>query len=248
MSFNVFFGHSGCDTVVDEVAAHDPDVVVLQAWSRSCDGALAARLPSLHVEVDGEFLLATRYPVRDVYHPPRLEGPPSVVSAFMRYTLETPLGSIDVYSIHPYSPRVGFQAARTDVHTHVLAADDDTRPPKGRAEIEQNTSTRTRQVTAVADAAMRSTNPVIIAGDTNLPALSAVYARTLAAGPWQDGFATVGNGLGYTFPTRWRYDLGPWMRIDRILAGPALRFLRFEVGGRGASDHCPVIAELGWRT
>jgi endonuclease/exonuclease/phosphatase family metal-dependent hydrolase len=63
-------------------------------------------------------------------------------------------------------------------------------------------------------------------------------------GPWKDGFATVGNGFGYTFPSQWKYHPGPWMRLDRILAGPGLRFLSFELGGRRASDHLPVIADI----
>jgi hypothetical protein len=34
------------------------------------------------------------------------------------------------------------------------------------------------------------------------------------------------------------------MRIDRILAGPELRFVHFEVGRRRASTHYCVIADL----
>jgi endonuclease/exonuclease/phosphatase family metal-dependent hydrolase len=54
----------------------------------------------------------------------------------------------------------------------------------------------------------------------------------------------VGRGFGYTFPAdQWI----PWMRIDRILAGPELRFLHFEVGRRRGSDHLAVIADLARR-
>ena len=73
----------------------------------------------------------------------------------------------------------------------------------------------------------------------------AFYARFFGSSPWKDGFAAVGNGFGYTFPTSWDYEQGPWMRLDRIFVGAPLRFLNFEVGGRGASDHCPVIADIG---
>lgn len=245
LSFNVYFGRAGCDTIVSEIAAHDPDIVVLQASGRHCERALAARFPSFRVEAAGEFVLGSRFPVRDVLRPEDLKGPREIQPAFMRYTLETPLGAIDLYSIHPYSPRHAFEAARGDgLRTQILEQIDEPHPPVGRAEIEANTSDRERQVAAIARAAAGSTNPVVIAGDTNLPALSRLYARYLAAGGWKDGFASVGSGLGYTFPTRWKFDLGPWMRIDRILVGRGLRFLRFEVGGKGASDHCPVIAEL----
>jgi endonuclease/exonuclease/phosphatase (EEP) superfamily protein YafD len=168
----------------------------------------------------------------------------------MRYTLETPLGAIDLYSVHPCSPRHAFMAVRREgLGPELLDPVDEPRALAGRAEIEENTSERERQVAALAAAAATSTNLVVIAGDTNLPGLSHIYARYLASGSgaWKDGFASVGNGFGYTFPARWKYGLGPWMRLDRVLAGPGLRFLSFEVGGRGASDHCPVIAELAAR-
>jgi endonuclease/exonuclease/phosphatase (EEP) superfamily protein YafD len=245
MSFNVFFGNSGCEAIVDEVAAHEPDVVVFQASGADCDRALAARFPALHVERERQFVLGTRFPVLDVYSPPPLDGPPAIPPLFMRYTLETPLGIVDFYSVHPFSPRSALAAARSDLRAQVADPTGDAHPPEGRAETRQNTSNRERQIAAAVAAAARSTHPVIIAGDTNLPPLSRVYARTLGATAYEDGFAAVGNGFGYTFPARWRYGLGPWMRIDRILAGRQLRFLRFEVGGRGASDHCPVVADLG---
>ena len=247
MSFNVFFGRDGCDAIVDEVAAHDPDVVVMQATGKHCDRALAARFPAFHVEAGREFVLGSRFPVRDVFRPPHLAGPRAILPEFVRYTLETPLGPIDLFSMHPYSPRNAFEAVRGQVLGTPGEAEDEPHVSEGRAGVIENTSDRERQVAAVAAAAGSSTNPVIIAGDTNLPALSRIYARYLGLGPWKDGFASVGNGFGYTFPSRWRYGIGPWMRIDRILAGPQLRFLKLEVGGRDASDHCPVIAELGAR-
>ena len=80
---------------------------------------------------------------------------------------------------------------------------------------------------------------MIIAGDTNLPEHSHVFDTWL--GRYQDGFAAVGSGLGYTFPA---HHLLPWLRIDRILANRKLRFLDFRVGERGGSDHAPVSARI----
>jgi endonuclease/exonuclease/phosphatase (EEP) superfamily protein YafD len=244
LSFNIFFGHSGCEAILKEVAAHDPDVILVSASIGTCDRAVAARYASLYVQTAGEFVLASKFPIRDVYTPPDFPGLP-IGQGYVRYTLETPLGVIDLYGVHPYSPRHAFEGARRDLKTPLRDQLNEPHLPEGRAAIDANTATRRRQVAAVIEEASRSTNPVIIAGDTNLPALSRIYARSFAHSPWKDGFAAVGNGFGYTFPTHWKYDQGPWMRLDRIFAGPELRFLRFEVGGREASDHCPVIAEIG---
>jgi len=251
MTFNVFFGNGGCAAILDEVAAHDPDVVVFQASTKLCDRALHARFPVFDVEAASEFVIGSKFPVT-VHRPDAIMTPRPIGPGFMGYTLDTPLGAIDLYSVHPYSPRHALESARESAREGAKetargeSPADDPHLQNGRIDVEANTSDRQSQVAAIAAAAARSTNPVIIAGDTNLPALSRIYARSLASGSgrWKDGFAAVGNGFGYTFPTHWKHLESPWMRLDRILAGPGLRFLSFEVGGRGASDHSPVIADL----
>jgi endonuclease/exonuclease/phosphatase family metal-dependent hydrolase len=91
-----------------------------------------------------------------------------------------------------------------------------------------------------AEAAAHEPGPAVIAGDTNLPDLSYILNRYLSA--YQDGFAKVGSGFGYTFPTD--HGRRPWMRIDRIFANQELRFVRFDIGHSLASDHLCVIADL----
>ena len=78
----------------------------------------------------------------------------------------------------------------------------------------------------------------VIAGDTNLPALSNVFHRYLSG--YRDGFPSAGFGFGYTFPS----NHVPWMRIDRILASGELSFVRFQVGRSRASDHLCVVADI----
>ena len=173
--------------------------------------------------------------------------PDGLPSQWWRYTLDTPLGAIDLFNVHPFSPRAGFEALRGEgLRTQLRDQLADPHVPHGRAEVDANTSTREEQLVRITTAAAASKNPVIIAGDTNLPALSRLYAKYLDSGEgrWRDGFAHVGAGFGYTFPAQGSRRQMPWMRIDRILASRELRFLHFEVGGKGASDHCPVIADL----
>ena len=102
-----------------------------------------------------------------------------------------------------------------------------------------NSGLRAAQVADFAAAAGQETVPVVIAGDTNLPNLSWLLHRDLAG--FKDGFAKAGWGFGYTFPTGHH---GPWMRIDRIMAGSELHFVHFEVGHSIASDHESVVADL----
>jgi endonuclease/exonuclease/phosphatase family metal-dependent hydrolase len=77
----------------------------------------------------------------------------------------------------------------------------------------------------------------VIVGDTNLPPLSGIGRRRFGA--FRDAFEAVGFGFGYTFPAKL-----PWMRIDRVLAGPGVRFLSARVGARGASDHRSLRVDL----
>ncbi|HEY2513176.1 MAG TPA: endonuclease/exonuclease/phosphatase family protein, partial [Polyangiaceae bacterium] len=245
LSFNVYFGRKGCRAIGDEIASHSPDVVALQATANRCKRELAARFPDFHVEDDLDFLLFSRFPVLDRLRGPMLPG--ALPAEWVRYTLDTPLGAVDLFSVHPFSPRAGFEALRGDgLRTELRDQLADPHAPRGRAEVEANTSIREQQLARFTEAAAASKNPVIIAGDTNLPALSRLYARYLDSGEgrWRDGFAQVGLGFGYTFPAQGSRREMPWMRIDRILASPELRFLHFEVGGRTASDHCPVLADV----
>jgi endonuclease/exonuclease/phosphatase family metal-dependent hydrolase len=104
--------------------------------------------------------------------------------------------------------------------------------------MEANTRDRLAQVSALAAEAARSSAPVIIAGDTNLPGLSWALSRWL--GGFSDGFAEAGRGFGYSYPAQRMV----WMRIDRILAGSRFRFLDVTTISPGVSNHLAVAADL----
>ena len=104
--------------------------------------------------------------------------------------------------------------------------------------MEANTRQRLEQVRALAADAAKSSEPVIIAGDTNLPGLSWAFSHWL--GGFSDGFAEVGRGFGYSYPAQRMV----WMRIDRILAGPRFRFLDVTTISPRISDHLAVAADL----
>lgn len=228
LSVNVASGRKPIAPLVAELGALQPDLVVAQESTEEVNRALAAALPGFHTLSSTQFFVASRSPLGALLEPPRLPaGGHERSPRFIRVTAQTPLGALDVLVVHPISPRDALEELRYER----LGAE--------RSEIVSNTELRRRQVAAIAEVARTSTNPVLIAGDTNLPTHSRLYANLL--GDWQDGFAAVGRGFGYTFPVGRRFA---WMRIDRILARPPLRFLRFGVGESRGSDHYLVWADL----
>ena len=58
-------------------------------------------------------------------------------------------------------------------------------------------------------------------------------------------FAETGFGYGYTFPINKR--LLPWLRLDHLYAGKALRPLRTQVLAIPASDHAGLVVDLALR-
>ncbi|MBI2392734.1 MAG: endonuclease/exonuclease/phosphatase family protein [Deltaproteobacteria bacterium] len=216
LTYNVFFGKLGRPQLVEEIAASGADVVVLQASPASLAERLAQRMPgptSYKARYDGEFVMVTRLRVRDVEVPePLADGTPAM---WARYALEGPGGPFQVVSFHPFSPRAGIF---------------DREDPRIGVDI------RDRQVASAVAATARTSEPFVLAGDSNLPGLSALHRKHLSG--MRDAFDDVGFGFGYTFPAKY-----PWMRIDRVLGGK-VRFLSVAVGARGASDHRSVVADF----
>ncbi len=241
LSYNVDSGRRSIPQLAAQVVGVRPDIVLLQEGDQQVGDQVTALLPDFVRHSSGQFYLASRWPIVDVYEPPKV-----VVRGvdrtprFIRYTLDTPLGLLDVFNVHPASPRDGFESIRGSGLQHevesggIFATDRDA--------LVHNTELRRAQAATIASRARLSQHPVIIAGDTNLPESSDILADTL--GHFQDGFDEVGRGFGYTFPAHTRFA---WMRIDRIFAGSKLRFLQFGVGARRGSDHYCVWADLELR-
>jgi endonuclease/exonuclease/phosphatase (EEP) superfamily protein YafD len=238
LTCNINSALAGVEAVVAEVEQHQPDVVLLQEIGHpdQLEAALHLRFPT--VEVSGQFALASRFAIQSKADPPKLPYYGQARSPrYLQRVLETPLGPIAFYNVHPVSPREDFAALRGhglrgELFTGRLFSG-------GSASlIGANAGLRELQVQSFAEAARAESAPVVIAGDTNLPGLSKIFGRHLAS--FQDAFESAGWGLGYTYPN----DRKPWMRIDRILASEQLRFVGFEVGKSQASDHLCVAAEL----
>jgi endonuclease/exonuclease/phosphatase (EEP) superfamily protein YafD len=239
MSYNVNSEASGSDGIVQEIDHFSPDVLLLEEHGASDKivTLLQGRYPT--VREAGQFVIATRFPVTSSFDPEKLRYSGRLRSPrWLEELIETPLGAIAFYVVHPQSPRQGFYALRGHgLKREILSGQGF--PDDSEDVVADNTGLRTIQVADFASAARQETGPVVIAGDTNLPDLSYVLHRYL--GGFQDGFTKAGWGFGYTFPVG-RH--GKWMRIDRILASSELRFVHFEVGRSLASDHACVVADL----
>lgn len=237
MSFNVDSAHYGWERVLAAVDHEKPDLVLFQEspWGGPLHDGLRARYP--HVDASTQFLFGSRYPISDRTEPPKVPTAERLRSPrFMRYVVDSPIGELTVFSVHPISPRgaLGIRNFRGMFHRmrtgKVLEGD-----PEG--DLERNAELRLKQVAAVAALAEKETRPVLIAGDTNLPGLSAALRRHFSR--YTDGFSAASAGFGYTYPAK-----RPFLRLDRVMAGPELGFASFRVGCRETSDHLCVVAEL----
>jgi vancomycin resistance protein VanJ len=222
--------------VIKQAAA---DVVVIQEYNDGIEELLAETFRGYYRHTAGQFSIASRFPIGDIYLPPQIPMAGSVPRSarFVRYKVDSPLGPLHLLNVHPVSPRNGFEEARGNGLLYELR-----QGRLGNSEgvriMKLNSQLRRLQAEAISAEAARSPHPVIIAGDTNMPALSFILGTTF--GRFQDGFETAGRGFGYTYPAD-----RPWMRIDRILLDDRLGFRRFETVGGDASDHWAVYAVIG---
>jgi endonuclease/exonuclease/phosphatase (EEP) superfamily protein YafD len=238
LTFNVDSARAGLENILAKVRAAEADVIVIQESGYGEANLWRDGLPGYNVDKNGQFVLASRFPIEERFDPPNVihEGVPRT-PRFERYRITTPAGPIVLYSVHPMSPRESLDDLRGEGLRHELARGRIRQDAKD--EVVSTAALRAAQLAAVVADAARSPYPVIIAGDTNLPDLAGAFARVFAG--YRDAFAEVGFGFGYTFPTR---RGGPWMRIDRILGGPRVRFLDCRTVKGAVSDHLPVIATL----
>jgi endonuclease/exonuclease/phosphatase family metal-dependent hydrolase len=240
LTFNVDSVRAGPAEIAAAIAKNAPDVALLQEIMQVRGNAelIAALHTSFpYVEASTQFIIASRYPVvaRTLPHRLFFHGKTSF-SQFVRYLVETPLGELAIYNVHPRSPRGvlhvrTFHAVMPELESGQLLAGDPS------ADVRANAELRELQIHEAASSAARESLPTIVAGDTNLPGLSAIFRRNLSL--FADGFREASWGFGYTFPVN-----HPFLRLDRILANDKLRFVSFRIDCRGASDHYCLVAEV----
>ena len=106
LSYNVNSTTGGVGAIVEEIDRHSPDVVLLQEVASTDALADLLRARYSTVEISGQFMFASRYPLLSTREPPRIPYEGRLRSPrFVQQVLDTPLGHIVFYNVHPLSPR-----------------------------------------------------------------------------------------------------------------------------------------------
>ena len=221
----------GFDELAQEVALHDPDILVMQ----DAGGLLGTRavlrrepvfgLPEVYAA--GQYIVASRFPLRRcavAHFGPRADDTRYVHCVVMVKGVE-----LSVVTAHFESPRDGLNAARYD-------------GLDGIAEWRRNYENRLAQARALAVDLRDIRRPLIVAGDLNAPESSPVIRALLPAG-LRDAFSSVGRGFGYSYGHALRVGFS-FLRIDHILVSPEIGLRQCFAGNAQASEHRPVIADL----
>lgn len=240
LSLNVGFAADTATAVARQAAATGADVVLLQDAGRTVPQRITRLLQGWSVRTDGEFVIATRHRIREVYVPPRLVYAQGSGGAhYVHYALDTPIGPVDVLNVHPTTPRPAIEELRGNGFRGEILSGRLFSSRAGGA-MDWNVFRRNRQLEGIAARAAASPNPLVIAGDTNLPHQSRMLREHL--GPFDDAFVRAGVGFGYTFPAK-----RPWMRIDRVLMNRKFVALEAWVWDAPATDHRGIAATLARR-
>jgi endonuclease/exonuclease/phosphatase (EEP) superfamily protein YafD len=241
LTMNIALGQDGIERVVKLLRGAQADVVILEGVASENVDPIKAGLADYSVSGIDQFLVASRLPIEP------LEGPPPLLEEGFAHsahsvqpTWATRAGPLRIYATHTTSPHTAFDDLRGDGLLYETASGRMLRAPS-ESRLGENTALRVAQVRKLAGDASAGAGLAIIAGDTNLPGLSWAFARWL--GDFHDAFSEVGSGFGYTYPAHHR----PWMRIDRVLGGPGVRFLDAMVLPEPASTHRALVVELELR-
>ncbi len=223
----------GIAAIAWELALHDADIIVMQdagylvhlleTRSKEALGMLGER----QFETSGQYIIASRFPMRKC-----TQGDLSFLGErhhYFRCIVNAKGVEIDLFTAHLLSPREGLNATR---HERLQGVD----------EWQENVAARMMQSRSLASAVAANGRPVILAGDLNAPEHSPVLRQLLATG-LRDAFSTAGTGYGYTHGHSLRPHIS-FNRIDHILVSPNIGVADSFIGGKEASEHRPVIADL----
>jgi endonuclease/exonuclease/phosphatase (EEP) superfamily protein YafD len=141
-----------------------------------------------------------------------------------RYEIVTPAGRLNVVNVHLETVREGLEPV---LHRRLA----------GVPELEKNIAQRDLESRLARAWSRRGGGALVVAGDFNLPAESAIFKRHW--GDLDSAFERCGRGFGSTKTTRWH-----GVRIDHVLLGPGWRCLRARTGEGWGGDHRPLIVDL----
>lgn len=178
-----------------------------------------------------EFAIVSRHPVLSmepvlatVQAPATTGGhePPKTLQQVIatRCVIDFAGRQVILYNVHLPSPRETLRSFFRGSFLYGLIGLPGTAWGQKRALNQQGWDMRTEMVRQLVARASTEKDPVVLAGDFNMPAPG--WNHRLVAGAFQDAHHKAGAGFGFTFPGVTRNPLslgGPWMRIDYVFAG-----------------------------
>jgi vancomycin resistance protein VanJ len=227
MTYNVGEDTSNGADLFRIMAEVSPDILAIQECNAI--GRVAARQPGekYNISASGDACLLSRSKIeRTAVEDPEAIRAVGGTGTMVRYTVHLPGGDVQIVNMHLATVREGLTAVMQ-------------RGLGGVPTLKENIATRWA-MSAMARAFVDATaQPVLIAGDFNLPSDSAIYRHDWAAFP--SAFEEAGTGFGTSKRTGW---FG--VRIDHILLGPGWTCERAFIGPHLNGDHRPLVADLTW--
>jgi endonuclease/exonuclease/phosphatase (EEP) superfamily protein YafD len=228
MTYNVLFCNQNVSGVVAAIEAHEPDFFGLREleppMARALENRFADRYPFHKVEPGCGFW--SRHPIMTYAAYQLVAGEGDWAQQF---TLDVDGLRVNVLSVHPRSPPLrGFHPLGLPLGVPTGFAS------QGREADVHELLSRLEEIDA----------PLVVIGDFNLTDQQSGYGALTER--LHDAHRESGWGMGFTF-TRWPSIGLPTWRIDYAFHSADLVALSTTVGGRGGSDHRPVIAELAFR-
>jgi vancomycin resistance protein VanJ len=206
------------------------DIIALQECRQNLITSIPQGWRLIH---EADFLIASCYPItRDNNHNVLKLTRQLPRTYFLQGQIQTPIGELSFTSIHLPSPHPGL-AGLLDKRTGLNLS----RIKNVKAEMEL------RRITSreISQFLQTESNPIIIAGDFNMPIESIFYRRDWS--DYSNAFSSAGFGYGQTMKAiirRFEYKI----RIDHILMRGPLTAEKCWVASDIGSDHLPLIADI----
>lgn len=219
LTMNVSVTNRDFERISDCIKAAAPDVICVQELSPEMNEYLAKSL--------------TKYPYRLV--DPRKD--PFGIGIYSRFYINSQVlipsdnivGAGGKQTINAVKIGITFGDQTVDV----ISAHP---PPPLTQEV---SNWRNRLLEFIADVAVKSENPLIIAGDFNCTSYSPVFSKILKRGKLQD--SEIGFGIQPTWPNNM---LPLTIPIDHVLYKGPIRIVDRRLGPSINSDHTPVVVSF----
>lgn len=218
----------------------DPDYAEFKHGRDTGEFACVSRFPVLSmdpVEVETKSLTRT-----SATAPPRLDK--TIVAA--RVVIDFNGRQIVIYNVHLPSPRDTLRYYFRGAFIYGLIGIPGTPFSAKREANQEGWDIRSEMLKQLLERASKETNPVILAGDFNMP--SPGWNHSLVTASYDDAHEKAGAGFGFTFPGLTHNPLslgGPWMRIDYVFSAAKTWTPRTSIAEPDRpSQHRATAAEL----